>query len=81
MNVFPTHAEIVRDYSTYIQSLQNISDPLIRRAFDQWLYEGKLIPEPLLQFTISCEICGSLDDLAKASTLHANIQDKCHGRI
>lgn len=79
MNVFQTHAQIVSDYSTYIQSFLNISDPLIRRTVENELHKGKLWPEPLLQFNPSFEMFGSLDDLAKAGTLHVDIRDIFRG--
>ena len=47
MNVFDTHAKIVDDYASYIQSFINIGDPEIRRTVDAALGEGKLWPEPL----------------------------------
>lgn len=75
MNVFETHSRIVEDYSTYIQSFLNISDPLIRRTVEQELHKGKLWPEPLLQFNPSFEMLGSLEDLANAGTLHPDIRD------
>ena len=34
MNVFQTHYQIVQDYSSYIQSFLNISDPTIRRTVE-----------------------------------------------
>ena len=79
MNVFQTHAEIVQDYSSYIQSFLNISDPLIRRTVENELQRGKLWPEPLLQFNPSFEMFGSLDDLVKAGTLHNDIRDIFRG--
>ena len=79
MNVFQTHSRVIADYSTYIQSFLNISDPLIRRTVEKELLLGKLWPEPLLQFNPSFEMFGSLDDLAKDGTLHADIRDIFRG--
>ena len=75
MNVFETHAEVIQDYSSYIQSFLNISDPFIRRKVEDELHQGKLWPEPLLQFNPSFEMFGSLEDLAKTGILHPDIRD------
>lgn len=75
MNVFETHAEVIDDYSSYIQSFLNISDPFIRRKVEDELHQGKLWPEPLLQFNPSFEMFGSLEDLAKTGILHPDIRD------
>ena len=55
MNVFDTHAKIVGDYASYIRSFINIADPTIRETVDVALAEGKLWPEPLLQFNPAYE--------------------------
>jgi hypothetical protein len=70
MNVFQTHSRIVSDYATYIRSFLNIADPKIRAVVEGELEQGKLWPEPLLQFNPSFEKGGSLDDLANDGTLH-----------
>lgn len=75
MNVFQTHARIVSDYETYIRSFLKITDSNIREKVESELSEGKLWPEPLLQFNPSFEMFGSLDDLAVSGTLHPDIRD------
>ena len=75
MNVFQTHARIVEDYAKYIHSFLNIADPKIREKVDAELSEGKLWPEPLLQFNPSFEMAGSVADLARAGVLHSDIGD------
>ncbi len=75
MNVFQTHSHIVNDYETYIRSFLNISDPKIRAVVDGELSEGKLWPEPLLQFNPSFEMAGSVADLSRAGILHSDIAD------
>lgn len=79
MNVFQTHSQIIDDYSTYIRSFLNISDEQIRAKVEADLGQGKLWPEPLLQFNPSFEMFGSLDDLAKTGTLHSDIRDIFRG--
>lgn len=75
MNVFHTHARIVEDYATYIRSFLNIADLKIREKVESELAEGKLWPEPLLQFNPSFEMAGSVADLAQAGELHQDLAD------
>lgn len=75
MNVFHTHSRIVDDYASYIRSFISISDQDISRVVDRALSQGKLWPEPLLQFNPSFEMHGSLDDLVRAGMLHPDIRD------
>ncbi len=79
MNVFRTHSRIVSDYATYIRSFLKITDPQILAVVENELKKGKLWPEPLLQFNPSFERLGSLDDLARAGTLHPDIRDIFRG--
>jgi len=69
MNVFRTHGEIVDDYATYIQSFLNIADPAIHDVVKARLGEGKLWPEPLLQFNPAFEMTGSVGDLCAQGVL------------
>lgn len=75
MNVFRTHAQIVEDYATYIRSFLKIADPEIRAVVESELEQGKLWPEPLLQFNPAFEPGDSLDDLVVAGALHPAIRD------
>jgi ATP-dependent helicase YprA (DUF1998 family) len=75
MNVFQTHADIVSDYATYIRSFLKIDDPAIRHTVEEALNQGKLWPEPLLQFNPSFEMYGSLEKLAQAGDIHTDIRD------
>lgn len=72
MNVFDTHNRIVDDYSSYIRSFINISDDQIREKVESELREGKLWPDPLLQFNPAFEQAGSVEDLATKGLLHAD---------
>jgi hypothetical protein len=72
MNVFQTHTDIVSDYATYIRSFLKIDDPAIRHTVEEALNQGKLWPEPLLQFNPSFEMYGSLEKLAQLSSLIAS---------
>lgn len=75
MNVFQTHSEIVSDYATYIRSFLKINDPAIRHTVEEALNQGKLWPEPLLQFNPSFEMYGSLEKLAQTGDIHPDIRD------
>ncbi len=75
MNVFETHSRIVDDYADYIRSFINIADPAISETVNAALAEGKLWPQPLLQFNPSYAMAGSVVDIAKAGTLHGSITD------
>ncbi len=75
MNVFKTHADIVSDYATYIRSFLKIADFAIRDAVELALDQGKLWPEPLLQFNPSFEMYGSLDQLVAQGEIHQDIRD------
>src|SRR6266446_3066622 len=75
MNVFQTHSGIIADYATYIRSFLNIADPTIREVVEGELSQGKLWPEPLLQFNPSFERAGTVAELANAGTLHPAMAD------
>lgn len=75
MNVFQTHSEIVSDYATYIRSFLKIDDLAIRHTVEGALNQGKLWPEPLLQFNPSFEMYGSLEKLAQTGNIHPDIRD------
>lgn len=75
MNIFHTHAQIVQDYGTYIRSFLNIADPQIKELVESELSQGKLWPEPLLQFNPSFEMAGSVEELTKTSPLHPALAD------
>lgn len=79
MNVFQTHARIVRDYETYIRSFLQIADTAILDVVNKELAQGKLWPEPLLQFNPAFQKFGSLDELAENGILHPTIRDIFHG--
>lgn len=79
MNVFDIHGKIIRDYASYIRSFINIADPKIRQVVDAELAEGKLWPQPLLQFNPSYAMAGSVAEIAKAGVLHEAVTDTFKG--
>ena len=79
MDVLLTHKQVVEDYASYIQSFLNIADPAIRSTVENKLAEGRLWPEPLLQFNPAYESAGTVEALASNGTLHSAIPDILRG--
>lgn len=75
MNVFDAHEKIIADYASYIKSFINIADPAISKKVDSALAEGKLWPDPLLQFNPAYELAGTVKDIANAGELHSSMPD------
>ncbi len=75
MNIFQTHARIVKDYENYISSFLNIADQGIKQHVEDELKQGKLWPEPLLQFNPAFEMSGSVSDLAHSGLIHKELAD------
>ena len=67
MNVFDTHRQIVADYARYIRSFINISDQAIEHTVEDSLSEGRLWPQPLLQFNPAYEQAGHSANLLSSS--------------
>ncbi|MGD0910209.1 MAG: hypothetical protein ABSA96_21715 [Candidatus Acidiferrales bacterium] len=70
MNVFDLRDRVVNDYASYIQSFINIADPAISKRVHSALSDGKLWPDPLLQFNPAYEQAGSVDSIAQTGLLH-----------
>ncbi len=70
MNVFDTHRQIVEDYAQYIRSFINISDPEIAQTVEASLSEGRLWPQPLLQFNPAYAQAGTFEEVATSGLLH-----------
>ena len=79
MNVFQTHREIVDDYDKYIHSFINISDPEIEHQVKRSLSEGRLWPQPLLQFNPDYEKVGSIADIVATGLLHPDLEHVFEG--
>ena len=62
MDIFKLHAEIVGDYQSYIESFINIRDEEISEEVNRALSDGRLWPEPLLQFNPAFK---TVTDIAK----------------
>ncbi|HNO77160.1 MAG TPA: DEAD/DEAH box helicase [Phycisphaerae bacterium] len=70
MNIFEVHASIVEDYASYIKSFINISDSEISEEVKDSLEQGKLWPQPLLQFNPAYKMAGSIDEVTASGILH-----------
>jgi hypothetical protein len=79
MDVLLTHKQVVEDYASYIQSFLNIADPAIRATVESKLAEGRLWPEPLLQFNPAYESAGTVEAVAAKGILHPAIPDILKG--
>ena len=74
MNVFDIHRQIVNDYAEYIRSFVNISDPEIARKVEDSLSEGRLWPQPLLQFNPAYEQAGTVEEVIASELLHGDVR-------
>ena len=74
MNIFDAHGQIVDDYADYIRSFINISDPKIARTVEASLAEGRLWPQPLLQFNPAYEKVGTVEKVVESGLLHDDIR-------
>ncbi len=72
MNVFEVHAGIVEDYASYISSFIKIADSEIAHKVKESLDEGKLWPQPLLQFNPAYEMAGGIDEITAAGLMHGD---------
>src|SRR5580658_7732356 len=79
MNVFDLRDCVVTDYANYIKSFINIADPDISRTVHSALTDGKLWPDPLLQFNPAYEQVGSVESIAEAGILHSAMPDIFRG--
>jgi hypothetical protein len=57
MNIFNVHSQIITDYKSYIESFLLIKDQRIKEVVDKELEEGRLWPEPLIQFNPTRRVC------------------------
>jgi superfamily II DNA/RNA helicase len=64
MNIFNVHNQIISDYKSYINSFLLIKDQRIKKKVEEELEEGRLWPEPLIQFNPTFEKGISIKKLA-----------------
>jgi len=72
-SIFPIHRRILDRYRAYIESFIEIADEDIRKAVEKELSDGRLWPEPLVQFNPSYERNTSVDALVKEGVLHPEL--------
>ncbi len=65
MNIFKVHNQIIQDYKSYIESFLMIKDSRIQEVVKEELKNGRLWPEPLIQFNPTFEKGSSIDQLVK----------------
>lgn len=75
MNIFDTHRAIVQQYKSYIESFINIRNEHIRGAVLGALEEGKLWPDPLIQFNPVYKPGETVARLISEGVLHQDIAD------
>lgn len=63
MNILSFHNRIIQNYKSYIQSFINIKEEAISRFVEKEIDEGKLWPEPLVQFNPTFETGRSMSEL------------------
>ncbi|MCB9304838.1 MAG: DEAD/DEAH box helicase [Lewinellaceae bacterium] len=73
MNIFETHHAIVREYKNYIESFINIRKDHIREAVQDALDNGKLWPNPLIQFNPIYKEGEPVASLIKNGVLHSGL--------
>ena len=75
MDSFKIHSNVIADYRGYIESFINIRDQEILAVVQKALSEGRLWPEPLIQFNPSYKITGDLASVVASEKLHPLLAD------
>lgn len=63
MHVFSLQNKIITQYESFLMSFLRIKNEAIRERVEKAMHEGKLLPEPLLQFNPAYEDAGSVEEL------------------
>src|SRR5689334_12330069 len=79
MDSFNIHGRVIADYRGYIESFINISDEDILAVVQKALADGRLWPEPLIQFNPSYKITGGLASVVASEKLHPLLTDVFKG--
>ena len=75
MNIFKLHQNIVDDYRSYIESFINIRDEQIREEVERALSDGRLWPEPLIQFNPAFKTVSSIAKPIEEGWLAPELED------
>ena len=73
MNIFKLHDKIISDYKDYIESFLLIKDKRIKEIVEGEFMEGKLWPEPLIQFNPTFEQGTSVEQLVKEGVISSHL--------
>ncbi|MDA0344989.1 MAG: DEAD/DEAH box helicase [Proteobacteria bacterium] len=79
MNIFNVHSQIIADYKSYIESFLLIKDQRIKKVVDKELEEGRLWPEPLIQFNPTFEKGTSVSKLVEDGIIASELNHIFHG--
>ncbi|MGE4346134.1 MAG: DEAD/DEAH box helicase [Flavobacteriaceae bacterium] len=79
MNIFKVHNQIINDYKSYIESFLMIKDQRISEVVKDELSQGRLWPEPLIQFNPTFEKGTSIDQLVKEEIVDARLNEVFKG--
>ena len=79
MNIFKVHDQIIADYKSYIDSFLLIKDHRIKEVVDNELEEGRLWPEPLIQFNPTFEKGTSVSKLIEDGIIASELNHIFHG--
>ena len=75
MNIFTLHEQIISDYRSYIESFVNIQDDEIRAEVTRALTDGRLWPEPLLQFNPAFRTVSNIEQPIQEGWLAPQLKD------
>lgn len=70
MQVFELKNHMIEDYSTYLRSFIKVQDARIKDEVEQYLIEGNLWPEALIQLNPAFEPGGYIEELVQQGLLH-----------
>jgi superfamily II DNA or RNA helicase len=75
MHVFSLQKQIIAQYESFLTSFMRIKNDAIRERVEKAMQEGKLLPEPLLQFNPAYEDAGSVEELCRQQVLEQRMAD------
>ncbi len=75
MHVFALQNKIIAQYESFLSSFIRIKNKNIREQVEKALKEGKLLPEPLVQFNPAYQDGGSVEELCQQGTLEIRMAD------
>jgi len=75
MKVFTLQNKILDQYQSFLSSFIRIKNTAIREQVEGALREGKLLPEPLVQFNPAYQEAGSVEELCHAGMLESRMGD------